>query len=140
MTGGDGIFMIRDGKLVVLLNSPYETEDVLQEALATFPEVLAGRDDHRRTAIGPPAAHQPGEGDSHDRGRAPRHFSLDHLFVDHAGVPVVVEVEEVDRHADQARGRRTNARLRSERGEVLARRPNCASDFEKSCELLVHEP
>ncbi len=42
MGSGDGIFVIRGGQLAVLHDSPYESEDVLQRALADFPEVLAG--------------------------------------------------------------------------------------------------
>lgn len=89
--GSDGIFMIRDGQLAVLRDSPYETEEILQRALADFPDVLAGgttsaEEDRPLLLIGrergvPTAA----EGSSV--------FSLDHLFVDPDGVPVIVEVK-----------------------------------------------
>ncbi len=38
----DGIFLIQGHDLTVLTEAPYETEDVLQKALADFPAVLAG--------------------------------------------------------------------------------------------------
>lgn len=87
----DGIFLIQGRDLTVLAEAPYETEDVLQKALADFPEVLAGgattgRGERRLLLIrrekGIPTA---------EAGSAI--FSLDHLFVDPAGVPVVVEVK-----------------------------------------------
>ena len=83
--------MIRRGKLTVLRDSPYESENVLQTALADFPEVLAGgttSDDGLQSLLlirrekGIPTV---------ESGSAT--FSLDHLFVDPAGVPVVVEVK-----------------------------------------------
>src|SRR4051794_28631789 len=83
--------MIRSGKLAVLRDSPYESEDVLQAALADFPEVLAGgttSDDGDRSLLlvrrekGIPTVEA-----------GPPTLSLDHLFVDPDGVPVVVEVK-----------------------------------------------
>jgi hypothetical protein len=38
----EGIFLIRDGSLTVLQPQPYDSEELLQRALATFPAVLAG--------------------------------------------------------------------------------------------------
>ena len=40
--GAEGIFLIRNGELVLLEQRPYDSEAVLQEALASFPAVLAG--------------------------------------------------------------------------------------------------
>ncbi len=69
---------------------PYDTEAVLQEALATFPEVLAGPTTSgdggrllliRREALIPRTDGGVGV------------FALDHLFVDGDGVPVLVEVK-----------------------------------------------
>lgn len=87
----DGIFLIQGRDLTVLTEAPYETEDVLQKALADFPAVLAGGAttggaESRLLLIrrekGVPTA---------EAGSSI--FSLDHLFVDPAGVPVVVEVK-----------------------------------------------
>lgn len=88
----EGIFLIGDsGDLVVLEPSPYDTEAILQEALASHPEVLAGSTTSGQGAgrlllikreAGVPTA----EG-------GPQTFSLDHLFVDSQAVPVIVEVK-----------------------------------------------
>lgn len=81
--------------------TPYETEDLLQQALVDFPEVLAGRvtaaSNQRRVLLvkrekGVPVAD----------GAANR-FSIDHFFVDAFGVPVLVEVK-----------RQTDTRIRRE--------------------------
>jgi hypothetical protein len=88
---GAGIFLIRGGDLVVLDRRAYDSEDLLQAALAEFPAVLAGGttaagDSPRlllvRREMGVPSA----EGGSAT-------WSLDHRFVDSEGVPVVVEVK-----------------------------------------------
>ncbi len=75
----------------MLNQQPYATEDVLQQALAEHPEVIAGP-----TTAGTEAGNLllvrremavPGtEGDG-------AVWSLDHLFLDADGVPVVVEVK-----------------------------------------------
>lgn len=89
--GDESIFLIRDGKLVVLEQRPYDREDLLHEALASFPAVLAGSSTVGSTArplflirreMGVPKA----------EGSAPA-WSLDHLFLDADGVPVMVEVK-----------------------------------------------
>jgi hypothetical protein len=88
---GDGIFLIRDGNLILLQQKPYDSEAILQEALASFPDVLAGGSTAGGSAcrlllvrreIGVPKT---------EGGAA--NWSLDHLFVDADGVPVVVEVK-----------------------------------------------
>ncbi len=88
---GDGIFLLNGNKLEVVHQQPYESEDVLQKALADHPEVLAG----------PTTA---GDGEAKlllvrremavpvEAGGVAT-FSLDHLFLDADGVPVVVEVK-----------------------------------------------
>ena len=87
----EGIFLIRDGQLVVLNQRPYDSEDLLQAALATFPAVLAGSS----TADGTPrslllVSREMGVPKAEG---APSTWSLDHLFVDSEGIPVVVEVK-----------------------------------------------
>jgi hypothetical protein len=87
-----GIFLMRDGKPIVLNQQGYDSEDVFQLVLARFPEVLAGGtttegDEVRRLVLvsremGVPAT----EGGSAT-------WSLDHLFIDETGVPVFVEVK-----------------------------------------------
>ena len=87
----DGIFLIRQGELVVLEQRPYESEALLQRALASFPAVLAG------STTGDAAPKQlllirreMGVPKTEGGGSA---WSLDHLFVDSDGVPVIVEVK-----------------------------------------------
>jgi hypothetical protein len=90
VVAGEGIFLTRGGELAVLTEQPYATEDVLQLALAEYPEVIAGltTSDSKpgnlllvRREMGVPDA----------GGSAV--WSLDHLFLDAEGVPVVVEVK-----------------------------------------------
>jgi len=89
--GATGIFLRVGDELALLEETPYDSEDVLQEALANYPEVLAGPTtegdgDARLLLIsremGVPIAEQ-----------GPANFSLDHLFIDHECVPVLVEVK-----------------------------------------------
>jgi hypothetical protein len=90
---GQGIFLIRDDALTVLRKAPYESEALLQQALASFPAVLAGGttasdDEDPRTLLlvrremGVPKAEGAGAT-----------WSVDHLFVADDAVPVVVEVK-----------------------------------------------
>jgi hypothetical protein len=89
--GAEGIFLQVGEELVTLEQTAYKSEDLLQSALARHPEVIAGpTTDGEQEArlllitreMGVPAA--PVGGSS---------FSLDHLFIDDAGVPVLVEVK-----------------------------------------------
>ena len=86
-----GIFLDVGDALRVLSQQPYEAESVLQRLLEQYPELIAGP----RTLAGDggrlllisremPLAADEGGG---------RTWSLDHLFVDTAGVPVFVEVK-----------------------------------------------
>jgi hypothetical protein len=86
-----GIFLIRNGELVVMRQEPYESEELLQQALARFPAVIAGGATSGegadalllvRREMGVPSSESSGGT-----------WSLDHLFLDPAGVPVVVEVK-----------------------------------------------
>jgi hypothetical protein len=86
-----GLFLVSADGLSIMRQRPYETEAVLQQALATHPELIAGPstlDDEPaqllliRREMGIPSA----DGGSYT-------FSLDHLFVDRDGVPVLVEVK-----------------------------------------------
>jgi hypothetical protein len=88
----DGIFLVAsDGGFVVLRPQAYETEDVLQRALADHPEVLAGPTTSAgetrglllvKREMGVPATAGGGAV-----------WSADHLFIDSDGVPVIVEVK-----------------------------------------------
>jgi len=87
----EGIFLTSGKDLTVLTQRPYATEDVLQQALAEHPEVIAGPTTAGsettslllvKREMGVPGT----EGGS-------AVWSLDHLFLDADGVPVVVEVK-----------------------------------------------
>ncbi|MHB1444976.1 MAG: hypothetical protein ACYCTI_00225 [Acidimicrobiales bacterium] len=132
-----GIFVISDGNLTVVGQAPFESEDVFQKALADHPEVLAagasteggdGRLLLVRREQGIPTT--VGGSDV---------FSVDHLFVDSSGVPVLVEVK-----------RSSDTRLRREVvGQMLDYAANGAmywtaaelrADFEAQAEATGEKP
>jgi hypothetical protein len=87
-----GIFLINnDDQLVELREQPYNSEDVLQQLLARYPNLLAGdqvnREIPRRWLLISREVSVPGEQGAAASGR------LDHLFVDQDGVPTLVEVK-----------------------------------------------
>jgi hypothetical protein len=86
-----GIFLEIDGDLHLLEEQPYEREDILQAALERHPQVIAGVTTAEgrqvelalvKREIGIPSREGGGQV-----------WSLDHLFVDAEGVPVLVEVK-----------------------------------------------
>jgi hypothetical protein len=87
----DVIFIRRGEDLVSLAAAPYEAEAVLQELLEHYSQLLAGyqmsRGDPRRFLLvrreAPVADHEGGGG----------RWSVDHLFLDQAGIPTLVEVK-----------------------------------------------
>ncbi|MFI7453799.1 hypothetical protein ACIBQX_40355 [Nonomuraea sp. NPDC049714] len=88
----DGMFHIDEsGHLLAMRPAPYEAEEVLQELLATHPDLLAGGqmtpDAPRRWLLIRREAGVP------DRDGGGGRWSLDHLFVDQDGIPTVVEVK-----------------------------------------------
>lgn len=89
----DGLFHIgADEQLVAMKATPYAAEDVLQQLLATHPDLLAGGQitpaEPRRWALVQREQGVPDRGDS-----IGTRWSLDQLFVDQEGVPTLVEVE-----------------------------------------------
>lgn len=91
MATPEPIFLLTgDGKLVELVEEPYEKEVVLQDLLAAHPQLLA--------SVG--SAEEPGRWLLVEREAAlpssaggSAHWAVDHLFVDTAGVPTIVEVK-----------------------------------------------
>ncbi len=89
MTPDSAIFLRQGKDLVALRETSYEEEAVLQEALELFPDLIAGVTTGGeggqlllvRREMGVPGAD------------GPTRLSLDHLFLDSAGVPVLVEVK-----------------------------------------------
>lgn len=87
-----GIFLI-DGneQLVELREQPYDSEDLLQRLLASYPSLLSGdqinRANPRRWVLVAREAAIPGEQGGSGR------WSLDHLFLDQDAIPTLVEVK-----------------------------------------------
>lgn len=117
--------------LVKLAQSPYASEDKLQVLLERYPELLS-------TAILPEGARLllvRREAPVPDAAAGPGRWSVDHLFVDRDGVPVLVEVK-----------RSSDSRIRREMiGQMLDYAANAASfwsaeslarDFEATCSGL----
>jgi hypothetical protein len=87
-----GIFVIKeDDQLVEMTEQSYDSEDLLQELLAKYPNLLAGDqiniDSPRRWLLVSREINVPDSEDSYGR------FSLDHLFLDQDGIPTLVEVK-----------------------------------------------
>lgn len=91
MRDSASIFLRTDDGLVELRESEYETEDVLQELLALYPNLLPGDQidpiEPRRLLLVRREMEVPGEENGSGR------WSLDHLFLDQEGVPTLVEVK-----------------------------------------------
>ncbi len=87
-----GIFLIQiGGDLVEMKEQPYDTEDVLQELLAKYPNLLAGdqMDEAapRRWLLISREMGVPSEEEGSGR------WSLDHLFMDQDAIPTLIEVK-----------------------------------------------
>jgi len=86
------IYLIQgNDELVEMNEEPYDSEDLLQELLAKYPNLLAGdqMDDvaPRRWLLISREASLPSEEDGAGR------WSVDHLFLDQDGIPTLVEVK-----------------------------------------------
>jgi len=92
-----GIFLRQGTSFVSLREQSYEAETVLQELIAEHPEMLAGEDAEHGTLL--LIRREAGISDQQD-GSA--RWSLDHLYLDAAGVPTLVEVKR----SSDTRGRR----------------------------------
>jgi hypothetical protein len=87
-----GIFLIQSGgDLVEMKEQPYDTEAVLQELLAKYPNLLAGDQMDgaapRRWLLISREMGVPSEEEGGDR------WSLDHLFLDQDAIPTLIEVK-----------------------------------------------
>jgi hypothetical protein len=87
-----GIFLIQGaGQLVEMKEKPYDSEDMLQELLAKYPNLLAGDQMDatapRRWLLVTREMGVPDEEDGRDR------WSLDHLFLDQDAIPTLIEVK-----------------------------------------------
>ncbi len=87
-----GIYLIQTGgELVEMKEQKYRAEDVLQELLAKYPNLLAGdqmdSNAPRRWLLVAREMPLPSEQEGSDR------WSIDHLFLDQDAIPTVVEVK-----------------------------------------------
>ncbi len=87
----DAIFLVQGDELVELTSEVYRSEELLQQLLARYPDLLAGRQMDEQSPrrwllinreLGLPAEEQ-----------GVARFAVDHLFVDQDGVPTIVEVK-----------------------------------------------
>ena len=87
-----GIFLVRDDdELVEMTEQPYNSEDILQDLLAKYPNLLAGdqmdSEEPRRWLLVTREMGLPSNGLEGNR------WSVDHLFLDQDGIPTLVEVK-----------------------------------------------
>ncbi len=90
--GSGLIYLIQDGgQLVEMAGQPYDSENLLQELLATHPNVLAGEQINsaapRRWLL---ISRELGLASEED---GPARWSVDHLFLDQDAIPTLVEVK-----------------------------------------------
>jgi hypothetical protein len=86
-----GIFLIQSGGgLLEMKEQPYDSEEVLQELLARYPNLLAGDqmdgESPRRWMLITREMGVPDEEEGHGR------WSVDHLFLDQDAIPTLIEV------------------------------------------------
>jgi hypothetical protein len=132
------IYMInQDETLSELVETPYASEDLLQELLEKYPDLLAGEqvnpDEPRRWLFISREVAVPGEDRSNESGY------LDHLFLDQDGIPTLIEVK-----------RSSDSRIRrAVVGQMLDYAANAVAywsvegiqnSFEKTCERKNDDP
>jgi hypothetical protein len=90
-----GMFLIQaNGQLVEMSEQPYDSENMLQELLAKYPNLMAGDQindaNPRRWLLISREAALPSEENG------PSRWSVDHLFLDQDAIPTLVEVKRSD--------------------------------------------
>ncbi|HKQ27663.1 MAG TPA: hypothetical protein VJT77_03620, partial [Burkholderiales bacterium] len=87
-----GIFLIQhDETLIEMVETPYDSEKVLQAIIARYPAILAG--DREGTATSRRWLLISRELAVPDEEGGPVRWAIDHLFVDQDAVPTLVEVK-----------------------------------------------
>ncbi|WP_116107621.1 hypothetical protein [Lewinella sp. IMCC34191] len=114
----DSIFLLdEDSTLRELTEAHHLTEANLQQLLADFPQLMAGKQldeaSPRRWLL---VKRELGIPDGQE---CANRWSIDHLFLDQDGISRLVEVKRSTGHPHPARGRRTASRLRFQRDGVL---------------------
>ena len=132
------IFLIQpDSSLVTVNESPFESEDIFQELLASHPDLLAGDQvrpgEPRKWLL---VAREVGVPDSEDGGSR---WSLDHLYLDQDGVPTLVEVK---RSSDTRLRREVVGQLLDYAANAVAHWPasEIRNQFERRCAEAELDP
>ncbi|WP_440950751.1 hypothetical protein [Methanosphaerula subterraneus] len=131
------IFVLNDqGALVPIFEREYESEDIFQQMLAKFPELLLTGDD-RTPYSGLLLLTR--EQDVPIEAGGSRVYSLDHLFVDQDGVPTLVEVK---RRSDTRNRRELVAQMLDYASNGLAcwNVEDLRRNFEQTCREIDKEP
>lgn len=132
-----GIFLLRGEQLVEMREQSYDSENLLQELLAKYPDLLGGGDQFagspRRWLLVKREAGVP------DREAGGSRWSVDHLFIGQEAVPTLVEVK-----------RSEDTRIRREvvgqmldyaaNGVVYWPAERLRSDFESRCAKEQKDP
>lgn len=133
-----GIFLINSkDKLIELEESTFENEDIFQELLENYPNLLAGKlinpDEPRSWLLVDREVGIPGEEDGGNR------WSLDHLFLDQDGIPTLVEVK---RSSDTRIRREVVGQMFDYAANAITYWPieQIISIFESRCEYVNEDP
>ena len=131
------IYLLNDSEIVAMNEEPYDSEKILQELLARYPDLLAGDqldiEDPRRWILVGREMGIPGDEEG------PNRWSVDHLFLDQDGIPTLIEVK-----------RSSDTRIRREVvGQMLDYAANAVvhwpieeirATFERRCEAMETDP
>ena len=136
MSGG-GIFLVREGGLLRMLERHYEAEDLLQRYLSDYPDLLAG--DQTNPTVPRRWLLISREIDIPDQEQGADRWSLDHLFVDQDGIPTLVEVK---RSTDTRARREVVAQMLDYAANAVAYWPagSLESTFRESCRAQDRDP
>lgn len=129
----DPIYVVQGDGLSRLEARPYDSEAVLQDLLGRFPELLGAAGEANGLLLVKREKTVPGE-----EGGSAR-WSLDHLFVDQQGVPVLVEVK---RASDTRARREVVAQMLDYAANGVAYWPvgDFIEEFEFSCQAEEVSP
>lgn len=131
-----GIFHIDNKKLVELHSEKFVSEDDLQALIADFPRLIACRSDSDSESNWLLISRElrVPDGDS-----GANRWSLDHMFVDEDGVPILVEVK---RSSDPRIRREVVGQMLDYAANAVVYLPieSIIANFEKECERLGCDP
>jgi hypothetical protein len=128
----DAIYLRHGNEFVAMHERPYEAEAVLQALLADHPEILAGGEPAGKGHGWVLVKREAGVADAED---SADRWALDHLFLDAAGVPTLVEVK---RSSDTRARREVVAQMLDYAANATAfwRVDSLQAWFEAECEGL----